>query len=657
MALRSDIFQRDSLSGTTTVRNGFANVIVDIGPYGLTGNINFIVQLRRGSIAGEVIAATPPINIVDYSELISFAPNVAIISEGEDVRFDLLTANVPDGSTFYYTANSVSGNVDAEDFVSQITGSIIVYDNQANILISSNSVPTTAVETGEVFDIQLRLGSIYGEVSRTSNIVEILDTANVVDVTAVTVDNNSITESESVVFTIDTVNALGTNMYYTVTGNADIYTGQSGSFLVSDNQANLELIVEASIPDNETREFAVEIRRTSIAGPILSTSENISVNAYTGTANSKISLVANVTTLDSIYLDETATIRVQTINVVSDETMYYNILGVSNAEIIGGNTGSLVVTSNNNSEFPVTFNLGAGNEANATIQIRRNSNDGRLLGFSNTIPIVPRGVSGGLVVDEGADLVHIFTTTSNILISSTGAGIQASVLLVAGGGSGTGYMAGGGGAGGMLEIPVTLTEGEYTMSVGAGASGSATPYYFNAGSPSSAFGTTVTGGGRGAYHPNTAGRPGGSGGGGGGNNGGGAAAGPGIPGQGNPGSVNPPSYAGGNGYSGAGGGAGGAGGGAPTFTGGPGRISTISPENYGTNPSNSPTPGGSRYFSGGGAGNKGPAGSGIGGVGGGGNARVDGATNTGGGGGGNPWSNPAPTSGGSGIIMVRYPKP
>lgn len=280
MALRPDIFQRNSLSGTVTTRNGFANVNVDIGPYGLTGNINFIVQLRRGSIAGSVIAATPPINLVDYSELISFAPNVAIISEGEDVRFDLLTANVPDGSTFYYTANAVSGNVDAEDFISQITGSVIVYDNQANILISSNSVPTTAVETGEVFNIQLRLGSTAGEVTRTSNVVEILDTANIVDVTALSLSSNVIFESESVVFTIDTVNALGTNsqvLYYTVTGNADIYTGQSGSFLVSGNQANLELIADASVNQGEVRTLAVEIRRGSTAGQILQTSDTIYV--------------------------------------------------------------------------------------------------------------------------------------------------------------------------------------------------------------------------------------------------------------------------------------------------------------------------------------------------------------------------------------------
>lgn len=293
MTLRSDIFQSNSLSGTTTVRNGFANVNIAIAPYGLTGNINFIVQLRRGSIDGEILSSTPPISLVDISRLVSFEPNVYTISEGQDVRFDILTANVPDGSRFYYAANTVSGNVTEEDFLSQLTGTLVINNNQANILISTNNIPTTAIESGEVFDIQLRVGSLSGETVVTSNVVEILDTANLVDVIGVTQTSNIIYESESVIYTVNTINALGTNskvLYYTVTGNADIFGSNSGSFLITNNLANVEIIAESSVPDNESREFAVQFRRNSIAGPILETTGSIIVNSVT--ANTLISVSA-----------------------------------------------------------------------------------------------------------------------------------------------------------------------------------------------------------------------------------------------------------------------------------------------------------------------------------------------------------------------------
>lgn len=282
MALRPDIFQSGSLSGTTTVRNGFANVTVDIAPYGLTGNIDFIVQLRRGSISGEVVAATDTIRLTDFSEFVSLNPNVTSIFEGQDVNFTLLTAGMPDGATFYYTANAVTGNVTSEDFINSVSGNVKVYGNQANILFSANDIATTAVEEGETFNIQLRLGSITGSITATSNVTEIIDTSNLINVTSVSITSNSIIETTATTFVIDTTNALGANsqiLYYNIIGDADIYTGQTGSLLVSNNQANLELIADATVPAGGTKQFAVEFKVGSVSGPTLYTSEYVTVSS------------------------------------------------------------------------------------------------------------------------------------------------------------------------------------------------------------------------------------------------------------------------------------------------------------------------------------------------------------------------------------------
>ena len=363
----------------------------------------------------------------------------------------------------------------------------------------------------------------------------------------------------------------------------------------------------------------------------------------------KISSITDVSTsANTYYGDQTVTLQVTTENVVTDETLFYSVNNASNSQVVGGNTGSFIITSNNYVEVPVTLNIVG--TSNISMQVRRNSGTGTLLGESENVTIVERLIAGGTITEDELYVTHVFTSTANLIVSASASNTEANVLLVAGGGGSGGAFNGGGGAGGMLEIPVTLVLGEYTIIVGAGGIG------IQNGTPSSGFGTTVTGGGRGAYYNGVSGQPGGSGGGGGGLNGTGAAAGTGISGQGNPGSVNVAPLLGGNGYSGAGGGAGGAGNTNP-FAGGSGRISTISPINYGTNSSNSPTPGGDRYFAGGGAGMRPPAATGTtGGAGGGGNSKSNGAVNTGGGAGGGPYNNSVTAIGGSGIAIIRYAK-
>jgi len=198
---------------------------------------------------------------------------------------------------------------------------------------------------------------------------------------------------------------------------------------------------------------------------------------------------------------------------------------------------------------------------------------------------------------------------------------SALALIVAGGGGGAqtagNQDAGGGGAGGLILSTIVLTQGIYTVNVGAGGGNNTN------GQTSSIAGLTALGGGRGGR--GSAAGDGGSGGG----AGEGAAPGLGTPGQGNNG---------GAGFNAGGGGAGSAG---TSTSGGSGSFislfSTIggSPEGW---------------FAGGGAGAK----NSIGGIGGGGNIGITGSANTGGGGGAGPGGFVAGKAGGSGIVIIRY---
>ena len=290
-----------------------------------------------------------------------------------------------------------------------------------------------------------------------------------------------------------------------------------------------------------------------------------------------------------------------------------------------------------------------------------------------SVGVLPGSISatGGTIVTSGFKY-HVFTSTSNFVVSSATGTVN--YLVVGGGGGGGDRHGGGGGAGGVLTGTWSVSAGTYTVTVGLGGTGGY--YETNNSSPqgagikggnSSLSGTGVSvtangGGGGGTYDGNPTGTVG-SGGGGGGNNLAGVA---GTAGQGNSGG----SGAGPGG--GGGGGAGGVGANANTSTGGIGTTSYsthLIAVGYGTTfavptSPNAVISGGVAYIAagGGGAAGSGPGPGGSGGLGGGGrgdwnNSFITAATNNTGSGGGGARSEDGSSrgfDGGSGLILLWY---
>jgi len=305
--------------------------------------------------------------------------------------------------------------------------------------------------------------------------------------------------------------------------------------------------------------------------------------------------------------------------------------------------------------------------------------------------------TGGIISDytDGPTVyrAHIFTSSGTFNVTAPGDfGDTVEYLVVAGGGAGAAQHGGGGGAGGYRTatgFSVSSSPGAYTVTIGAGGAGVASPgsqHVGNNGNPS-VFGsiTSVGGGGGGKYsgHPSPGGHPGGGAGVPGGSGGGGgnheSTTKAGGAGQDYPG-PNQQGFPGGSGEGefgdtyrgGGGGGAGGAGTNGTTSplvagTGGVGLRTTIAGPIYpiGT-PGPGPTTGG--WLAGGGGGgaySPGTPQNAAGGAGGGGNGgwspqgnpgtlATDATQNTGGGGGGSGRSPDVGGSGGSGIVVVRY---
>jgi hypothetical protein len=305
--------------------------------------------------------------------------------------------------------------------------------------------------------------------------------------------------------------------------------------------------------------------------------------------------------------------------------------------------------------------------------------------------------TGGTITTCGNYKIHSFTGPGTFTVCSVGnpAGSdKIQTLIVAGGGGGGRDRGSGGGAGGLIltpcaGIPVSATA--YPISIGGGGPGGTSPFCGTQGTPTTGFGLTSVGGGKGSGGGGafpvsvTTGGPGGSGGGG----SVGCTApsiGPGGPGTqptqpgnsgaygfGNNGGAANPSYPTGTGNTGGGGGAGAVGVAGSSSVSGAGGAGKDVTSIFGASPKAFYGPTNGIYAGGGGGGMSsgapgGPTAGGLGGLGGGGpggkspangpgpGVGTAGTANTGGGGGGG--ANTTPTqcgaAGGSGIVLIRY---
>jgi len=126
------------------------------------------------------------------------------------------------------------------------------------------------------------------------------------------------------------------------------------------------------------------------------------------------------------------------------------------------------------------------------------------LGLGSAAGASPTIITGGTTVTPGNGYkYHTFLSDGSFV--TTGDLANVDILMVAGGGgggSGGGGTGGGGGAGGVRFYPnFPVAAGEYTITVGQGGNGA--PTYSSpgtAGTPTTAFGKTATGGGHSNYN-------------------------------------------------------------------------------------------------------------------------------------------------------------
>jgi hypothetical protein len=242
---------------------------------------------------------------------------------------------------------------------------------------------------------------------------------------------------------------------------------------------------------------------------------------------SKVSRVANiVANTSTVTTGDILEFTITTVNSANGEVLYYSTNNQPNAAFTSGNTGSFEINGNVGT---VTLSVTAGgfDEEFFDLQVRRGSSAGPLLRQGGNVFIdIPTYLeaTGGTIIDDAGYRIHVFTTTSNLDISTGPEVSNVEVVLVGGGGAGGygtnfGFAGGGGGAGGVYTSnSILVSPGSYVITIGAGGiGGPSSTTSVTSGSNSSAFGYIALGGGAGGFtgptqeHKN--GKSGGSGGG------------------------------------------------------------------------------------------------------------------------------------------------
>ena len=243
----------------------------------------FKVIVSTGSTLGPQVGISSLVRITNLGlpsyVITESAPSV---NEGSSVSFTVNTVNVGTPSTLYY---STGGTASAADFSNNsLSGSfgLVSTGSTTGIATFVRSIATDFnTESGEVFNIVIRTGSVSGTaVTTSSNVIigDVTPTINIAE-SATTVD-----EGGSVTFTISGSNIPNGTYYYTIyeeEGTVAVVdfnpANLDGSFSINNNSGSLTITLAEDLTSEGTDKFKVQIRTGSISGTVIAESNAVTI--------------------------------------------------------------------------------------------------------------------------------------------------------------------------------------------------------------------------------------------------------------------------------------------------------------------------------------------------------------------------------------------
>ena len=207
------------------------------------------------------------------------------VDEGSSVDFTINTTDVSDGTTLYYNTAS---SMEASDFSdNSLTGSFTIVGTGATTGVATVTRTVAndfATEGDESFALTIRTGSTSGPVVATSASVTVND---VVPTVSISESTTTVDEGSSVTFTVTATGfANGTTLYWDTYQESGVISASDftdsateGSFtLTSGTGTIVRSIASDRLTEGIVESFKIQVRRDSVSGTIVATSEIITIN-------------------------------------------------------------------------------------------------------------------------------------------------------------------------------------------------------------------------------------------------------------------------------------------------------------------------------------------------------------------------------------------
>jgi hypothetical protein len=395
-----------AMTGPVIINDDTGSISIEVRNDLITeGAETFAVELRGESISGPILATSDYVTINDTSvtppppaPTYTVLASVKSVSEGSPVVFTIRTTDFGSG-TLYWTLNTVSGTINSSDFMSPMSGSVAISNNNGTVTVQTSADLLT--EGPERFRLRLRTGSTAGTVVAISPTVNISDTSltppPVVPTYAISASETSVNEGGSLVFTVTTTDVGSATLYWStraISGSvtaADFSTALSGSLAVVNDSASFTVVTVADAATEGLESFVIDLRLNSVSGTVVATSQEVAIQDTSLTPPPVPPTYAIAPSAGSVNEGQTVNFVV-TVQNTQAATLYWTVHAASgslvSSDFVTAMSGSVAIASNAG-VIPISVRADATTEGpeSFVVRLRTGSISGTVVAESSAVVI------------------------------------------------------------------------------------------------------------------------------------------------------------------------------------------------------------------------------------------------------------------------------
>jgi len=400
-------FDSNSLTGSFNIVSGIGTISLGITTDSTEELIkeSFRIRVRTGTGIGDTVLATSEyITITDSdAPTVTFTTTPTSIDEGSTGTFEISASSFSDGTNLYWDVTRPS------EFDTS-SGTVTVSSGVGTISVTPTNDYTT--EGSQTFNLRIR-PEISGQVLATSNDVTINDTS--IDIiwfwqrypTSIGINSTQ-------TYTLKAINGEGKSIYigkvsHYTNPNPDVTVNVPSPYSPLSSTGIATVTVTGNTIFDEDDYVYLSVRES--VGSLTRYDNGDYIKVVSSTTPIYVIIPAN----NSVNEGSSLTIDVETVNVGSGTTLYWD---VTNSNDFSTSNGSFTI-SNNAGSFSVTPSSDNFNEGSETFKISLYTDSARTIGVQTSQTLTINNVGGSSYywidpasssVDEGSSLTFDVTT-------------------------------------------------------------------------------------------------------------------------------------------------------------------------------------------------------------------------------------------------------